>query len=73
MLDYDQFLVIVRNESLKPTSIPMGTVIAHLYITDVVTDAPSTDRAVSSVDPSLLDFVVSPIDKEGKERLSKKL
>lgn len=41
MMDKNKFLVLLRNESLKPTSIPMGTVIAHLHVADVATELPS--------------------------------
>lgn len=37
MMDKNKFLVLLRNESLKDTSIPMGTVIAHLHVADMVT------------------------------------
>lgn len=41
MLDPNNFLVLLRNESLKQTAIPVGTVIAYLHIADIVTDAPN--------------------------------
>ncbi|XP_073711543.1 uncharacterized protein [Misgurnus anguillicaudatus] len=70
MLDTNNFLVLLRNESLKQTAIPMGTVIAHLHVADMVTDAPNPKvESVLTMDPSLFDFSESPIDKEWKERL----
>lgn len=74
MLDPNNFLVLLRNESLKQTAIPMGTVIANLHIVDMVTDAPNLKvESVPAMDPSLFDFSESPISKEWKERLSQKL
>lgn len=74
MLDPNKFLVLLRNESLKPTAIPMGTVIAHLHVADVVTDTPSSNaNTVPAMDPSLFNLSDSPISNELKERLSTKL
>ena len=74
MLDPTKFLVLLRNDSLKPTAIPMGTVFAHLHLADVVTDTPNTKATtVSAMDPSVFDFSNSPISKEWKEKLSQKL
>ncbi len=74
MLDPNNFLVLLRNESLKQTAIPIGTVIAHLHVVDMVTDAPNPKvESVPAMDPSLFDFSESPIGKEWKERLSQKL
>lgn len=74
MLDPNNFLVLLRNESLKQTAIPMGTVIAHLHVVDMVTDASNPKvESVPAMDPSLFNFSDSPISKEWKERLSQKL
>ena len=74
MLDPTEFLVLLKNESLKPTAIPMGTVIAHLHVADVVTDTPiSHANSVPAMDPSKFDFGDSPISKDWKDRLSQKL
>ncbi|KAK7880544.1 hypothetical protein WMY93_032815, partial [Mugilogobius chulae] len=74
MLDPNKFLVLLRNESLKQTAIPMGTVIAHLHVADIVTDSPSSNaKTTPAMDPSLFDFGDSPISKEWKERLGQKL
>lgn len=74
MLDPNNFLVLLRNESLKQTAIPIGTVIAHLHVADIVTDAPNSKvESVPAMDPSLFDFSESPVSKEWKERLSQKL
>lgn len=74
MLDKNKFLVLLRNESLKQTAIPMGTVIAHLHVADMMINVPSpkVDTA-PTMDPSLFDFSDSPISQEWKQRLSQKL
>ncbi|XP_061127111.1 uncharacterized protein LOC133147011 [Syngnathus typhle] len=74
MLDPNKFLVLLRNESLKSTAIPMGTVIAHLHVADVVTDTPSSHaNIVPAMDPCVFNFGDSDISEEWKERLSTKL
>jgi len=56
------------------TFIPPGTVIAHLYVTDMVTEVSSkkTDAA-PSIDVSLFDFGDSPIPAEYEDGLRQKL
>lgn len=67
-MDKNKFLVLMRNESLKTTSIPMGTVIAHLYVADMVTEVPySKTETLSKIDPSLFDLGDSPFPNEWKE------
>ncbi|KAL3992407.1 methyl-CpG-binding domain protein 2 [Sarotherodon galilaeus] len=74
MLDRDKFLVLMRNQSLKDTAIPMGTVVAHLHVADIVTDVPGPNTNASpKLDPSLFNFGDSPIPAEWKQRLSQKL
>lgn len=74
ILDKNKFLVLLRNESLKATSIPMGTVIAHLRIADMVTEVPNPKSKTSpKIDSSLFDFGDSPIPNEWKDRLKQKL
>lgn len=56
-LDRNKFLVLLRNESLKQTTIPLGTVIAHLHVVDMVMDAPRSEvNTVPNMDPSLFNF-----------------
>lgn len=40
MTDRNKVLVLLRNESLKQTTIPLGTVIAHLHVVDIAMDTP---------------------------------
>lgn len=73
-MDKNKFLVLLQKESLKPTSIPMGTVIAHLQVADMVTEVPSPETGTApKIDPTLFDFGDPPIPNEWKERLREKL
>ncbi|KAL7883044.1 hypothetical protein SRHO_G00007020 [Serrasalmus rhombeus] len=65
-LDKDNFLVMLRNESLKETFIPAGTVIAHLHTADTVTVAKGNDSVPRPrlIDPSRFDFGDSLISAE---------
>lgn len=66
-LDPNKFLVLLRNESLNPTAIPMGTVIAHLHVADIVTNTASSNaNTAPAIDPSLFNFSDSPSAKNGK-------
>ncbi|KAL6478669.1 hypothetical protein MHYP_G00121020 [Metynnis hypsauchen] len=65
--------VLLHNESLKDASIPVGTVIAHMYSTDTVAVAHKSDGRPEKLDPSLFDFGQSPIPENWKNRLSNKL
>lgn len=57
IMDKNRFLVLLQNESLKDTSIPMGTVIAHLHVADMVTEVPSPkSETPPKTDASLFDF-----------------
>lgn len=74
MMDKNEFLVLLRNESLKATSIPMGTVIAHLHVADMVTEVSSTKSdAPPKIDAALFKFGDSPLPNEWKECLKQKL
>lgn len=73
-MDKNKFLVLLRNESLKATSIPMGTVIAHVHVTDMVTEIPtSKSETPPKIDLSLFDFGDSPIPNEWRQRLRQNL
>ncbi len=73
-MDKNKFLVLLRNESLKATSIPKGTVIAHLHVADMVTEitSPKSETPLK-IDASLFDFGDAPLPNGWKERLSQKL
>ncbi|KAL6478149.1 hypothetical protein MHYP_G00139840 [Metynnis hypsauchen] len=73
-LDKNNFLVLLRNESLRDVSVPAGTVLAHLQMADTVTVAQASESKVPpQIDPLLFDFADSPIPEEWKKRLSNKL
>ena len=73
-LDRNKFLVLLRNESSKPTSIPMGTVIAHVHVADMATEVVNPKvETPPKIDTSLFDFEDSSIPNEWKERLKQKL
>uniref|UniRef100_A0A3B3I428 Gypsy retrotransposon integrase-like protein 1 n=1 Tax=Oryzias latipes TaxID=8090 RepID=A0A3B3I428_ORYLA len=73
-LDKDKFLVLLRNESLKDTAIPKGTVLARLCVADTVTEVLGEKSSTSrQINPALFNFGDSPIPNEWKERLRQKL
>uniref|UniRef100_A0A3P9IMX9 ribonuclease H n=1 Tax=Oryzias latipes TaxID=8090 RepID=A0A3P9IMX9_ORYLA len=73
-LDKDKFLVLLRNESLKDTAIPKGTVLARLCVADTVTEVLGEKNSTSrQINPALFNFGDSPIPNEWKERLRQKL
>lgn len=73
-MDKNKFLVLLRNESVKPTSIPKGTMLAHLQVADVVTEVQNPETArTQKIDPALFDFGDSPIPSPWKDCLKQKL
>ncbi|KAJ8340547.1 hypothetical protein SKAU_G00351800 [Synaphobranchus kaupii] len=72
---FNNVTVLLQNESMRKMSIPVGTVLAHLYTTDTVTVAQRTDPLKSEevIDPDLFDFGDSPIPGPWKKRLSHRL
>ncbi|KAI7814030.1 hypothetical protein IRJ41_006648 [Triplophysa rosa] len=65
--------VLIKNETGKEIAIPAGTVIAHVFPTDIVTAATDIPTKPKSVDPQLFDFSKSAIPKEWEDRLRQKL
>ena len=66
--------VLVKNESLRETAIPVGTVVGNLHLIDSVTTISSEMPATSDVfDAGLISFGDSPVTEEWKERLRAKL
>lgn len=72
-IDENSFTVLLHNESQKPTSIQVGTVLAEMHEVDIVTDPKALEPETSTLDPKLFDFGDSPVPKEWKERLQQKL
>ncbi|KAI3370531.1 hypothetical protein L3Q82_025288 [Scortum barcoo] len=67
------FRVLVQNESLTETVIPVGTVIGHVYLTDAVIPLSPSKTTATEFDANLIDFGDSPVSEEWKERLRQKL
>ncbi|KAL2093139.1 hypothetical protein ACEWY4_010451 [Coilia grayii] len=72
-LNANNFKVMIRNEALKEATMLVGTVIAHVYPTDVVTSAQRPKSSSKVIDAELFDFGDSPIPEFWKKRLSQKL
>nr|XP_013767485.1 PREDICTED: uncharacterized protein LOC102206490 [Pundamilia nyererei] len=70
-MDENSFIVLLQNESEKPTSIQVGTVIAEMHAVDVVTDPKVLEPEASTIAPEL--FGDSPAPPEWKKRLQQKL
>lgn len=69
----NNFRILVQNQSLQETIIPVGTIMGHVYLTESVT-AVSLDRsATSDWEANLINFGDLPIPPEWKERLKRKL
>ncbi|XP_030594321.1 uncharacterized protein LOC115786334 [Archocentrus centrarchus] len=72
-IDSNSFTVLLHNESQKPTSIQVGTVIAEMYAVDTVALPQPSNSTTDLLDPELFDFGDSPVPEEWKKRLSRKL
>lgn len=76
-LEVNHFTVLVHNESLRDTVIPVGTVIGQLCQVDPVVPSPKADAETvtppTHLDPELIQFGDSPIPQQWKDRLRKKL
>ncbi|XP_058494566.1 uncharacterized protein LOC131465683 [Solea solea] len=72
-VNVSHFRILVQNESLTETVIPVGTVIGHMYLTDAVTHLSPSKTADTKFDPSLINFGDSPVSEEWKQRLRQKL
>uniref|UniRef100_A0A8B9JBA5 Gypsy retrotransposon integrase-like protein 1 n=1 Tax=Astyanax mexicanus TaxID=7994 RepID=A0A8B9JBA5_ASTMX len=59
----------IKNETVKDRAIPKGSIIAHIYRADVVTEVKATTSSKGQIDPKLFCFGDSPIPKAWKERL----
>ncbi|KAI3376829.1 hypothetical protein L3Q82_000403 [Scortum barcoo] len=76
-VDVNHFTVLVHNESLRDTIIPVGTVIGQLCPADPVAPSPriraETVTPPTQLDPQLIQFGDSPIPQQWKDRLRQKL
>ncbi|XP_072572259.1 uncharacterized protein [Paramormyrops kingsleyae] len=72
-IDLQKFRVPIHNETFSDISIPAGTVVAHLFATDTVTEISKTNQVQEVIDPELFDFGESPIPEIWKTRLRSKL
>lgn len=65
--------MLVKNESLRETSLPPGTVIGGMYCIDSVTTIPPKETVFPEFDESVIYFGDSPISEQWKNRLRRKL
>ncbi|XP_053274167.1 uncharacterized protein LOC128436464 [Pleuronectes platessa] len=72
-VNVSHFRILVQNESMTETVIPVGTVIGHMYLTDAATHLSPSKTADNEFDPNLINFGDSPVSEEWKQRLRQKL
>lgn len=72
-MENSQLLVPLQNESMKKVTIPVGTVLGHLYLADPVSPSSMSETVDEMIDPKLFNFGDSPIPAEWRERLEQKL
>ncbi|KAJ8385585.1 hypothetical protein AAFF_G00184470 [Aldrovandia affinis] len=78
-VDVNHFTVVMHNESVRDTVIPVGTVMGHLCSVDPGMPAlktkteSETERTSQEFDPRLIEFGDSPIPEQWKDRLRQKL
>lgn len=72
-VNVNNFRILVQNQSLKETTIPVGTVMGHMYLTDSVTVVPPEKTQAPDFDTDLINFGDSPVSEEWKDRLRQKL
>ncbi|KAI5616885.1 hypothetical protein C0J50_23556 [Silurus asotus] len=72
-VNVNHFRILVQNESLTETAIPVGTVIGHMYLIDAVTPLSPSKTADTKFDVNLINFGDSPVSEEWKERLRQNL
>lgn len=56
VMDTNSFTILLRNESLKETALPTGTVLAQVYLVDTVIELKKSAET-KSIDPELFDFL----------------
>lgn len=72
-VDINGLSVLVQNESQREVQIPVGAVLGHLCVADIVTTIPKQKPVTDEFDDSLIDFGESPVPEVWKERLRQKL
>ncbi len=55
-MERNKVKVLIRNETCKDITIPVGTVIAHMFHTDMVAAASDFPTKPKKIDPKLFDF-----------------
>lgn len=68
----DTFQLPLHNETSKEVAVPPGTVLAHMFPTDTVTET-CRERSKSRINPDLFNFGKSGIPFEWEKRLRQKL
>lgn len=68
-MDLNSFRIQVKNDSLKETAIPVGTVMGRMSLVDSATTILPNETDSSEFDVSLINFGDSPISEEWKDRL----
>ncbi len=61
-LDVNSLRILLKNESSRETSIPVGTVIGCVYHIDSVATIPPKETASSDFDESMINFGDSPMN-----------
>ncbi|KAI3361647.1 hypothetical protein L3Q82_002012 [Scortum barcoo] len=72
-VDMNQLTVLVQNESQNEGTIPVGAVLGHLCVTDVVTTISKQKSATEEFDAGMINFGESPVPEGWKARLRQKL
>lgn len=72
-VDVNNFRVLIHNETSKDLSIPVGTVVAHVFPTDTVTVAHDIPESKGPLNPELFNFGEAPIPAGWEKRLRLKL
>lgn len=72
-VDPNQFTIQLYNELRKEATIPVGSLLGHLYSTDVLITIRNPEHVSVELDDNQINFGDSPLPEEWKERLCKKL
>lgn len=73
VVDVNNFRVLIHNETSKDFSIPAGTVIAHVFLTDTVTIAHGVQESKRLINPELFNFGEANIPAAWERKLGLKL